>query len=179
MDTSNFRFFVVVVHSLSWVQLCDPMDCSTPGFPDPLSPGVCSNKCPLSWWCLIFYVIINEHLSCFQFAIINTTSSSCKRLLKNMLQSSACLVTQLCPTLCNLMDCSPIVSSVYGDSPGKNTGVGCHALLQRNSLNPRIELRSPTLQAGSSLSEPPGKPKVLQIIHLKWAISLPKFSFPK
>ena len=96
-----------------------------------------------------------------------------------MLQRSACLVTQLCPTLCNLMDCSPIVSSVHGDSPGKNTGVGCHALLQRNSLNPGIELRSPTLQAGSSLSEPPGKPKVLQIIHLKWAISLPKFSFPK
>ena len=28
------------------------------------------------------------------------------------------------------MDCSPPASSVTGDSPGKNTGVGCHALLQ-------------------------------------------------
>ena len=28
------------------------------------------------------------------------------------------------------MDCSPPGSSVYGDSPGKNTGVGCHSLLQ-------------------------------------------------
>jgi len=28
------------------------------------------------------------------------------------------------------MDCSPPDSSVHGDSPGKNTGVGCHALLQ-------------------------------------------------
>ena len=28
------------------------------------------------------------------------------------------------------MDCSPPGSSVHGDSPGKNTGVGCHALLQ-------------------------------------------------
>ena len=28
---------------------CDPMDSS---FPCPfLSPGVCSNSCPLSWWC--------------------------------------------------------------------------------------------------------------------------------
>ena len=27
-------------------------------------------------------------------------------------------------------DCSPPSSSVHGDSPGKNTGVGCHALLQ-------------------------------------------------
>ena len=36
---------------------------------------------------------------------------------------------QSCPTLCDPMDCSPPGSSVHGDSPGKNTGVGCHALL--------------------------------------------------
>ena len=41
-----------------------------------------------------------------------------------------CLVTQLCPTLCDPMDCSPLGSSVHGDSPGKNTGVGFYALLQ-------------------------------------------------
>ena len=28
------------------------------------------------------------------------------------------------------MDCSPWGSSVHGDSPGKNSGVGCHALFQ-------------------------------------------------
>ena len=28
------------------------------------------------------------------------------------------------------MDCSPPGSTLHGDSPGKNTGVGCHALLQ-------------------------------------------------
>ena len=32
-------------------------------------------------------------------------------------------------TLCDPMDCSPPGSSVHEDSPGKNTGVGCHALL--------------------------------------------------
>ena len=41
-----------------------------------------------------------------------------------------CLVAQLHPTLCDPMDCGPPASSVHGDSPGKNTGVGCHALLQ-------------------------------------------------
>ena len=41
-----------------------------------------------------------------------------------------CLVAQSCPTLCNPMDYSLPGSSVYGDSPEKNTGVGCHALLQ-------------------------------------------------
>jgi len=35
-----------------------------------------------------------------------------------------CLVAQSCLTLCDPTGCS------HGDSPGKNTGVGCHALLQ-------------------------------------------------
>ena len=41
-----------------------------------------------------------------------------------------CLVTQSCLTLSNPMKHSPPGSSVHGDFPGKNTGVGCHALLQ-------------------------------------------------
>ena len=40
------------------------------------------------------------------------------------------LAAQLCLTLFNPMDCSPSGSSLHGDSPGKNAGVGCHALLQ-------------------------------------------------
>ena len=43
-----------------------------------------------------------------------------------------CLVAQLCLTLCDPLDYSPSGSSVHGDSPGKNTGVGCHALLPWN-----------------------------------------------
>ena len=31
---------------------------------------------------------------------------------------------------CDPMDCNPSGTSVHGDSPGKNTGVGYHALLQ-------------------------------------------------
>ena len=44
---------------------------------------------------------------------------------------------QSCLTLCDLMDCSPPGSSVHEDSPGKNTGVGCHALLQGIFLTQR------------------------------------------
>ena len=36
---------------------------------------------------------------------------------------------QLCPTLSNPKVCSPWILCPW-DSPGKNTGVGCHALLQ-------------------------------------------------
>ena len=39
-------------------------------------------------------------------------------------------VTQSLPTLCKPMDCSPPGSSLHVDSPGKNTGVDCHFLLQ-------------------------------------------------
>ena len=41
-----------------------------------------------------------------------------------------CLVIQSCLTLCNLMDCNPPGTSICGDSAGKNTGLGYHALLQ-------------------------------------------------
>ena len=41
-----------------------------------------------------------------------------------------CLVAQSCSTFCNPMNCSPPGSSVHGDSPDKNTGVGCHVLLE-------------------------------------------------
>ena len=70
-----------------------------------------------------------------------------------------CIVVQSCLTLCNSTDCSLPGPSVHGDSPGKNTRVGCHALLQGNLPNPGMEPRSPTLQANSLPSEPPGKPK--------------------
>ena len=48
-----------------------------------------------------------------------------------------CVITQSCPTLCG---CDLPGSSVLGDSPGKDTEVGCHTLLQgifpAQGLNP-------------------------------------------
>ena len=49
-------------------------------------------------------------------------NQQCQRVL------SFCLVTQLCLTLFNPVDCSLSSSSVHGDSLSNNTGVGCHAL---------------------------------------------------
>ena len=50
--------------------------------------------------------------------------------LRNMAFLSVCLVSKSCLTLCYPMDCSLSGSSVHGDFSGKNTGVGCHFLLQ-------------------------------------------------
>ena len=49
----------------------------------------------------------------------------------NQILQGMCLVVQLCPALCDPMDCSPPGSSLHGDSAGKNTGMGCHDLFQR------------------------------------------------
>ena len=83
------------------------------------------------------------------------------------------LVTQSCPTLCDPMDCSLLGSSgVPWNSPGKDTRLGCHSLLQRNLPDPGIKPGSPTLQADSLPSEPPGKPKHRWC----WVVSLPHAS---
>ena len=70
-----------------------------------------------------------------------------------------CLVSQSCPTLCDLVDSSPSGSSVHGDSPGKKTGVGCHALLQGIFPTQGWNPGPPALQVDSLPAEPQGKPK--------------------
>ena len=60
------------------------------------------------------------------------------------------LAAQLCLTLFNPMDCSPSGSSLHGDSPGKNAGVGCHALLQ--GIFPTQRLNSVFRTAGGFLT---------------------------
>ena len=64
------------------------------------------------------------------------------------------------------MDCNPAGSSVHGDSPGKNTRVDYHALLQgifpTEGSNPRL-LCLLHWQEGSLPRESPGKPLDLQI----------------
>ena len=49
---------------------------------------------------------------------------------KGYMYALLCLVTQSCPTLYDFMDCSMSGYSVHRDSPVKNTGMCCHALLQ-------------------------------------------------
>ena len=67
--------------------------------------------------------IIKEWLRWAQ-TLASSHAEKCARL------HNLCLVAQSCLTLCNPMDCRLPGSSVHGDFPGKNTGVGCHALPQ-------------------------------------------------
>ena len=73
--------------------------------------------------------------------LLNSGSHSRKQILKqgNWVHGYLDLLS---PSLCDLMDSSPPGSSVHGDSPGKNTGVGCHSLFQgifpTQGLNPHL-----------------------------------------
>ena len=64
------------------------------------------------------------------------------------------LVLQLCLTLCDPRLLCP------WDFPGKNTGVGCHFLLQGSLPDPWIKPASPVSPAWAGkffTTEPPGK----------------------
>ena len=65
-------------------------------------------------------------------------------------------VTQLCPTLCNPMDCSLPGSSVHGIPQARVLEWGAISF-SRGSSQPR----SPTLQADALTSELPGQPVTL------------------
>ena len=87
------------------------------------------NISPVILWITLLteiYTRNKQHADAFSRPIFNVT------------QSVLCLVAQLCLTLCDPMDYSPLGSHVHGDSPGKNTGVGCHAFFQGNLPNPGL-----------------------------------------
>ena len=82
-------------------------------------------------------------------------------LEKGLYEDCVQATLQLYTAICNPVDYSPPGSSVHGDSPGKNTGVGCHALLQGIFLTQGLHLHLLCLlhwQEGSSPRAPPRKP---------------------
>ena len=80
---------------------------------------------------------------------------------------------QSCPTLCDPIDGSPPGSSPW-DSPGKNTGVGCHFLLQCMKSESEVTQSCLTLSDPMDCS-PPGSSvhEIFQARVLEWgAITL-------
>ena len=88
-----------------------------------------------AWWATVHGVAKSRtRLSDFIFTLWNLSSlagdwtQGCSS--KIVVPWPCSEVTQSCSTLCNPMDCRLPGSSVHGIFPGKNTGVGCHFLLQ-------------------------------------------------
>ena len=101
---------------------------------------------PIAYWALTWGVHPSvSYLFAFSYCswgsqgknteVEKTTLSNSK--LEVSISVLLCLVAQSRLILCNPMDCSLPGSSVHGDSPGQNTGVGCHVLSSRRSCQPR------------------------------------------
>ena len=92
---------------------------------------------------------------------ISSYSGNVSLLLHSGLQLIVLCCVQLYLTLWDTMDYSPPGSSVYGIFPGKNTGMGFHALPQGIFLTQESNLCLLCLlhwQAGSLSLVPPEKP---------------------
>ena len=72
------------------------------------------------------------------------------------LPAAAAKSLRLCLTLCDPIDSSPPGSPIPWDSPGKNTGVGCHFLLQCMKVKSESEVTQscPTLRDTMDCSLP-------------------------
>ena len=74
-----------------------------------------------------------HHLVCGNCSVLSLLCESNHKRYADKRTKKESEAVQSCLTLCNNMDCSPpgyrIPCSPW-DSPGKNTGVGCHFLLQ-------------------------------------------------
>ena len=82
---------------------------------------------------------------------------------------------QSCPTLCDPIDGSPPGSPVPGDSPGKNTGVGCHVLLQCMKVKSESKVAQSCLTLHDPMDcSPPGSSAhgILQTRALEWGAIL-------
>ena len=86
--------------------------------------------------------------------------------------AAAAKLLQSCPTLCNPIDSSPPGSAIPGISPGKNTGVGGHFLLQSMKVKSECEVSQsyPTLSYPMDCSLPGSSVHgIFQARVLEWA----------
>ena len=104
----------------SCLTLSDPMDCSLPG---SSIHGIFQARV-LEWGAIAFS--------------ISDSAATAAKLL------------QSCATLCDPIDGSPLRLRCPWDSPGKNTGVGCHFLLQCM----KVKSESEVAQSCLTLSDP-------------------------
>ena len=84
--------------------------------------------------------------------IIQWGKKCLKQMVLGQLYAAAAVAKSLqsCLTLCDLIDGSPPGFPRPWDSPGKNTGLGCHFLLQCR----KVKSESEVTQSCLTLSEP-------------------------
>ena len=78
-----------------------------------------------------FVLLFIDHFHPLKYNLVFCLPPHPSHLKNSSGSTHACLVAQLCPTLCDPIDCmQPARLLCPWDSSGKNTGVSCHSLLQ-------------------------------------------------
>ena len=137
------------------------------GHPLPLQWNISSMKAEILFCFVFIHFFTDTPWEYIHSAWYKQRKSVCSINLKCDFFSHTCSdghmhaqLFQSCPTLWDPMDFSLLGSSVHRDSPGKNNGVGCYALLQgifpTQGSNTRL-LHLLHSQAGSLPLVPPGK----------------------
>ena len=102
-----------------------------------------------AWWATVNGVAKSQtRLSDFPFPLAPLSKINCG--LGGERYCCCCKPLQSCLTLCDPIDGSPPGSPCSWDSPGKNTGVGCHFLLQCM----KVKSESEVAQSYPTLSDP-------------------------
>ena len=179
-NKTNILSHCVHAQSLNCVWLFEtPMDCSPPGFSaHVVSQARTLEQAAISfsrWWSwpregiqvsFIFRQIL--HHWTLGSPIPSTAAASAAKSLES------------CPTLCDPIDGSPPRLRRPWDSPGKNTGVGCHFLLQCMKVKSESEVAQscPTLHNPMDCS-PPGSSAhgIFQVRVLEWVATAFSDSF--
>ena len=76
----------------------------------------------------------NHNMKAFMPPSVHSSTSYNSLDMEAASVSSVCVRAQLCPTVCDLMDCSPTESCPW-NFPGENNGTGCHFLCQNAQRN--------------------------------------------
>ena len=103
--------------------------------------------------CVIFFFICSKLCSSLDGYMCTYAESFCclpETITTLLIGDAAAKPLQSCQTLCNPIDGSPPGSPHPWDSPGKNTGVGCHFLLQCM----KVKSESEVAQSCPTLSDP-------------------------
>ena len=95
---------------------------------NPMDGGAWCRLLSMFFFCCLCFLVSYPRMLCLTQNHKGFLLSSLQFQFLSLGLNCCCLVTKLCLTICDPVDCSLAVSSVH--FLGKNTGVGCHFLLQ-------------------------------------------------
>ena len=141
------------MYAQSYLTPCDPMDCSPP---DSSVHGIFPSKnTGVGCHFLLQQIFPSQRLKPSLPSLLHCRWILYCWAIREAPAAAAAKSLQSCPTLCDPID--PTRLPRHWDSPGKNTGVGCHFLLQCVKVKSESEVAQSYLTLSNPMDySPPG-----------------------